>query len=95
MTSSRRSEIASVGWRILSWVLAVLLSLMVVAPFAYWTGLVTKSDMLNVFVGTGAGRYTRLAVFAVVWALVMTVLVTLFARLLSGASRRRQRAVRS
>jgi hypothetical protein len=95
MTSSRRSGLVSISWRILSWVLAVTLSLAVIAPIAYWTGLVTKSDVLNVFVGTGAGRYTRLAAFVTVWALVMTVLVTLFARIGRGvAQRRRISAVR-
>lgn|GEM_PF-5140979 len=86
MISSRRAEIVLVGWRILSWVVAVVLSLAVVAPIAYWTGLVTKSDVLNVFVGTGAGRYTRLAAFVSVWALVMTVLVTLSARIGRGVA---------
>jgi hypothetical protein len=90
MTSSRRSGMLSIGGRILGWVLAAMLSLAVVAPIAYWTGLVTKSDVLNVFVGTGAGRYTRPAAFVAVWALVMTVLVTLFARIGRGASERRR-----
>ena len=95
MTSSLRSGLVSIGWRILSWVLAIMLSLAVVAPIAYWTGLVTKSDVLNVFVGTGAGRYTRPAAFVTLWALVMTVVVTLFARIGRGVAQRRLSAARS
>jgi len=76
----RRSGILAVGGRVFSWVLAVVLSLAVVAPIAYWSGYLTKNDLLDVFVGTGTGRYTRLAVFVAVWAFVMTLAVTAFAR---------------
>jgi len=76
----RRSGILALGGRVFSWVLAVVASLAVVAPIAYWSGYLTKNDLLDVFVGTGTGRYTRLAVFVVVWAFVMTLAVTAFAR---------------
>jgi hypothetical protein len=55
-----------------------------------------KDDLLDVFVGEGTGRYTRLLVFAAAWALVTALLVQLFVdggRIL--ARRRAQRAHRT
>ena len=69
------------GWRIMLWPVPVVVSFAIVAPVMWWSGLVTKNDLLDVFVGTGTSRYSHLAIFVGVWALVMTVLVTLFARI--------------
>jgi hypothetical protein len=56
---------------------AIPLSFVVTALPAYWFGLVTKTDLLDVFIANGTGRYIRLGMFAFVWAFVMTVLVSL------------------
>jgi hypothetical protein len=60
------------------WPSAIIVSFAIVAPAAWWSGLVTRNELLDVFVGTGAGRYTDLAVFVAVWAFAMTLFVTAF-----------------
>ena len=45
---------------------------------AYEFGLIRKGDVLDLFVGSGLDRYTRLAVTTLIWALVTAVLVQLF-----------------
>ena len=39
---------------------------------------IRKDDVLNIFVGSGTGRYARLAIETAVWALVTALLVQLF-----------------
>jgi hypothetical protein len=56
---------------------AIPVSFAVTALPAYWFGLVTKNDVLDVFIANGIGRYARLVVFTFVWAFVMTVIVSL------------------
>ncbi len=51
---------------------------MITAWPAYELGLIEKNDVLDVFVGSGAGRYTRLAVGTLIWALITALLVQLF-----------------
>jgi hypothetical protein len=74
-----RRRVLSRAWRLATWPLAVLLSLLVVVPLAWRSGYVTRNDLLNVFIGNGLTRYGRLAMFVVVWAFIMALLVTLFA----------------
>jgi len=65
-------------WRLLAWVVAVPLGLVITAISAYDLGWIKKNDLLDVFIGSGTGRYTHLAVGTVVWALVTALLVQLF-----------------
>jgi len=80
-------------WRLLAWVVAVPLGFVVTAWPAYELGFIKKDDVLDIFVGTGSGRYVRLAIATAVWALVTALLVQLFVE--GGrawAARRRARA---
>ena len=80
-------------WRLVAWVVAVPLGLLLTGWPAYRFKGLRKDDLLDVFVGTGTGRYTRLAAFTLVWALVTALLVQLFVE--GGrwlARRRRARA---
>jgi hypothetical protein len=80
-------------WRILAWVVAVPLGLLITGWPALQLDLINKDDLLDVFVGEGSGRYVRLLVFAAAWALVTALLVQL---LVEGgrwwSQRRRPRA---
>ena len=62
----------------LAWVVAVPLGLLITGWPALQFDLLKKDDLLDVFVGSGTGRYTRLLVFAAAWALVTALLVQLF-----------------
>jgi len=68
------------GWRILAWGVAVILGFVLTAVPVYVLGFIAKGDLLNVFVGTGFGRYGRLAVLTAIWALATAVIVTLLLR---------------
>jgi hypothetical protein len=65
-------------WRLLAWVAAIPLGFVIMAWPAYRLSLIRKSDVLNVFVGSGTGRYARLAIGTAVWALLTALLVQLF-----------------
>jgi len=65
-------------WRILAWVVAIPLGLLVTGWPAFRFDLLNKDDLLDVFVGEGSGRYVRLLLFAAAWALVTALLVQLF-----------------
>jgi hypothetical protein len=65
-------------WRLLAWVVAVPLGLVITAISAYDLGWLKKDDLLDVFIGSGTDRYTHLAVATLVWALVTALLVQLF-----------------
>ncbi len=83
-------------WRILAWIAAVPIGFVITVWPAYEFGLIRKDDVLDVFVGSGAGRYTRLAIVTVLWALVTALLVQLFVE--GGrwwAARRRRRPDRA
>jgi len=82
-------------WRIVAWVVAVPLGFVITAWPAYELNLIKKDDVLDVFVGSGTGRYTRLAIGTLVWALVTALLVQLFiegGRVWSDRRRRRREA---
>ncbi len=79
-------------WRVVAWIVAVPLGLVLTAWPAYKLNGIRKDDLLDVFVGSGTGRYTRLAALTLIWALVTALLVQLFVE--GGrwlARRRRQR----
>jgi hypothetical protein len=82
-------------WRLLAWIAAVPLAFVVTAWPAYKFGFITKDDLLDIFVGNGIGRYVRLGIVTVVWALVTALLVQLFVEggRARAARRRRSRAV--
>ena len=83
-------------WRIVAWIVAVPLGFVITVWPAYEFGLISKDDVLDVFVGSGTGRYTRLAIVTLIWALVTALLVQLFVE--GGrwwAARRRQRRDRA
>ena len=65
-------------WRVVAWLVAVPLGFVITAWPAYEFNLIEKDDVLDVFVGSGTGRYTRLAIGTLVWALVTALLVQLF-----------------
>jgi hypothetical protein len=82
-------------WRIIAWLVAVPLGFLITAWPAYEFGLIRKDDVLDVFVGSGTSRYTRLAIGTLIWALVTALLVQLFiegGRLWSDRRRRRRDA---
>ena len=62
----------------LAWIAAVPLAFVITVWPSYELGLIRKDDVLDVFVGSGAGRYTRLAIVTILWALVTALLVQLF-----------------
>ena len=78
-------------WRVLAWVVAVPLGLALTAWPALHFDLLRNDDLLDVFVGEGAGRYGRLLVFAAAWALVTALLVQLFVEGGRAFARRRAR----
>jgi hypothetical protein len=79
-------------WRLLAWVVAVPLGFVLTAWPAYEFGFIKKDDLLNIFVGTGTGRYVRLAIVTLVWALVTALLVQLFVEGGRARANRRRRA---
>jgi hypothetical protein len=81
-------------WRLLAWIVAVPLGFLLTAWPAYEFGFIKKDDLLDIFVGTGLGRYVRLAIVTLAWALVTALLVQLFVEggRVRAARRRRARA---
>jgi hypothetical protein len=65
-------------WRVLAWIVAVPVGFLLTAWPAYKFGFIKKDDLLDIFVGTGIGRYLRLAIVTLVWAVVTALLVQLF-----------------
>jgi len=78
-------------WRILAWIVAVPLGFLVTAWPAYKFGFIKKDDLLDIFVGTGIGRYVRLAIVTLVWAVVTALLVQLFVEGGRARANRRRR----
>ncbi len=77
-TAPAKGSKVSWYWRAVAWILAVPLGFVITAWPAYSLGFIKKDDVLNIFVGTGTGRYVRLAIGTLVWALVTALLVQLF-----------------
>jgi len=65
-------------WRVVAWIVAVPLGFLLTAWPAYQFGFIEKTDLLDIFVGTGIGRYVRLGIVTLVWAVVTALLVQLF-----------------
>lgn len=65
-------------WRLLAWIVAVPVGFVITAWPAFQLDLLKKSDLLDVFVGEGSGRYLRLLIGAAIWALATALLVQLF-----------------
>jgi hypothetical protein len=80
-------------WRALAWIVAVPVAFLLTAWPAYKFKFIKKDDLLDIFVGSGIGRYVRLGIVTLVWAVVTALLVQL---LVEGgrarANRRRARA---
>ncbi len=64
-------------WQVLAWVVALPLGLVVTAIPLY-DRLITKDDLVDVFIGSGMDRYARLALAVAIWALVSAILVQVF-----------------
>jgi hypothetical protein len=79
-------------WRVLAWIVAVPVAFVVTAWPAYKLGFIKKDDLLDIFVGTGIGRYVRLGIVTLVWAVVTALLVQL---LVEGGRARANRRRRS
>jgi hypothetical protein len=54
---------------------------MITALPAYALRFVTKNDLVNVLVGTGFGRYARLVLVTAIWALVISLLVSMLVKI--------------
>jgi hypothetical protein len=88
---ARRSKVAWY-WRLVAWIVAVPVAFLVTAWPAYKFGFIKKDDLLDIFVGTGASRYFRIAIVTLVWAVVTALLVQL---LVEGGRARANRRRRS
>ena len=71
---------------------AVPLGFLLTAWPAYELGFIEKDDLLDIFVGTGTGRYVRLGIVTLVWAVVTALLVQLFVEGGRAWANRRRRA---
>jgi hypothetical protein len=74
----RESRRVAWYWRLVAWVIAVPLGFVVAVVPSYASGLVTRNDVLDVFVGSGTDRYTRLALVAGLWVVATATLVHIF-----------------
>jgi hypothetical protein len=79
-------------WRVLAWIVAVPVGFLLTAWPAYKLGFIKKDDLLDLFVGTGTGRYLRLAIVTLVWAIVTALLVQLFVEGGRARANRRRRS---
>jgi hypothetical protein len=78
-------------WRLLAWMLALPIGFASAALPAYWLRLIRGNDILDLLVGSGLGRYTRLGELLACWAFANVVVVHL---LIAAASRHAGRRVR-
>jgi Na+-driven multidrug efflux pump len=90
-SSAKRTRVAWY-WRLVAWIVAVPLAFVVTAWPAYKFGFISKDDLLDIFVGNGIGRYVRLGIVTIVWALVTALLVQLFVEGGRARAARRRRA---
>ena len=73
-----RTDTIALPLRVLAWVVALALGLVVTIWVARITGWLSGDRLVDVFVGTGMTRYIRVIAVAPVWALFTTLLLTLF-----------------
>jgi hypothetical protein len=85
-----RTDAVALPLRVLAWVVALALGLVVTIWVARVTGWLSGDRLVDVFVGTGITRYIRVIAVAPVWALFTTFLLTLF--LEGGRALARRRA---
>jgi hypothetical protein len=80
-------------WRLLAWIVAVPMGFVIAVVPSYELGVISKDDVLDVFVGSGTDRYVRLGVVTLIWAVVTAILVQLFVEVgrVWAARRRRHR----
>jgi hypothetical protein len=64
-------------WRLAIWVFAVPFGFLATALPAWQLGLIRKSDVLDIFVRSGIGRFERLALGIVIWSLITACVVQL------------------
>jgi hypothetical protein len=77
-------------FRVLVWLIALPLGLLIVVVPARRLGFLSGQRLLDVVVGTGWSRYWRVLAIAPAWALVTTLLVQLMLFGLSKLADRRQ-----
>ena len=85
-----RADAVALPLRVLAWVVALALGLVVTIWVARVTGWLSGDRLVDVFVGTGIARYIRVIAVAPVWAMFTTLLLTLF--LEGGRALARRRA---
>jgi hypothetical protein len=85
-----RSDTIALPLRVLAWVVALPLGLVVTLWAARVTGWLSGERLVDVFTDTGAMRYIRVVAIAPVWALCTTLFLTLF--LEGGRALARRRA---
>jgi hypothetical protein len=88
---AKRSRVAWY-WRLIAWIVAVPIAFFFSAWPAYQLGFISKDDLLDIFVGTGVGRYLRLGIVTFAWAIVTALLVQLFVEGGRVRAARRRRA---
>jgi hypothetical protein len=76
--------------RVLAWVVALALGLVVTLWIARVTGWLSGDRLVDVFIQTGLARYIRVIAIAPVWAMFTTLFLTLF--LEGGRALARRRA---
>jgi hypothetical protein len=85
-----KRETVALPLRVLAWVVALVLGLVVTLWVARVTGWLSGNRLVDVFIQTGLARYIRVIAIAPVWALFTTLLLTLF--LEGGRALARRRA---
>jgi len=85
-----KRETVALPLRLLAWVVALVLGLVVTLWVARVTGWLSGNRLVDVFIQTGLARYIRVIAIAPVWALFTTLLLTLF--LEGGRALARRRA---
>jgi hypothetical protein len=85
-----RNEKVALPLRVIAWVVALALGLVVTLWIARVTGWLSGDRLVDVFIQTGLARYIRVIAIAPVWALFTTLLLTLF--LEGGRALARRRA---
>jgi hypothetical protein len=76
-TAPKRETVA-LPLRVLAWVVALVLGLVVTLWVARVTGWLSGDRLVDVFIQTGLARYIRVIAIAPVWALFTTLLLTVF-----------------
>jgi hypothetical protein len=85
-----KNEKVALPLRVLAWVVALALGLVVTLWVARVTGWLSGERLVDVFIQTGFARYIRVIAIAPVWALFTTLFLTLF--LEGGRALARRRA---